>query len=198
MLKVGISGIIGSGKSTVCSIFRLLGIPVYSADTEAKKLYSRKDVKDLVDQAFGAKVFDSDGNVVFKQLADIVFSDKTQLAVLNRIIHPLVKEEFRLWYQQYSDEQYVLYESALFFESGFYKDYDLSIVVMAPIELCINRIQERDNVSRQNVLARINSQWAPEKKSELADYVIFNDEQQLLIPQVLDTHHKIVNSNIDF
>jgi dephospho-CoA kinase len=135
---------------------------------------------------------------LFKQLADIVFNDRKQLAAINRIIHPLVKEEFQLWYREFSDEHYVLYESALLFESGFYKDYDLSIVVLAPIELCIDRIQKRDNVSRQHILARMNSQWPPEKKSELSNHVITNDEKQLLIPQVLDTHHKIVNRNIDF
>jgi dephospho-CoA kinase len=198
MLKVGISGIIGSGKSTVCHIFNLLGVQVYSADQEAKKLYARQDVKDMVEKAFGSSIFDSDGNILFKPLADIVFNNKNQLATINRIIHPLVKEEFQLWCQQFPDDHYVLYESALLFESGFYKDYDLSIVVMAPIELCISRIQERDNVSRQHVLARIDSQWAPERKAEQANLVIINDEKQLLIPQVLDTHHKIVNGNIDF
>jgi dephospho-CoA kinase len=198
MLKVGISGIIGSGKSTVCEIFKLLGIPVYNADKEAKKLYTRQDVKDLTGKAFGQSIFDSDGNVVFKQLADIVFNDKNQLAILNSIIHPMVKEDFRLWCQNFSGEHYVLYESALLFESGFYKDYDFSIVVLAPVDLCIRRIQERDKVSREHVLARIDAQWAPENKSELANHVIINDEKQLLIPQVLDTHHKIVNGNIDF
>jgi len=191
MLKVGISGIIGSGKSTVCRIFSLLAVPVYSADKEAKKLYQHDEVKELVRSSFGKDVFDEKGSIVFPALAEIIFNDDQKLARINEIIHPRVKEDFNHWCIQYKDHDYVLYESALFFESGFYKDYDRSIVVLAPENLCISRIMTRDNVSANHVHARIKSQWPPEKKSALADHLIYNDEEQLLIPQVLATHTKL-------
>jgi len=198
MIKVGISGIIGSGKSTVCNIFRLLGVPIYSADKEAKKLYQDTQVKELVLASFGSMVFDDNGNIIPSNLAEIIFNDREKLARINQIIHPLVKEDFRNWCLQFEEYNYVLYESALFFESGFYKDYNKSVVVIAPENICISRIMSRDGVSEEHVRARMLSQWSPEKKAEFADYLIFNDEERLLIPQVLDTHHKIVGNSIDF
>ena len=198
MLKVGISGIMGSGKTTVCSIFKLLGVPVYHADREAKKFYYQEPVRISVREAFGNVVFDGNGHVDLKQLAEIVFYDKKKLSLLNSIIHPLVKNDFNEWQAGYASRHYVLYESALFFESGFYRDYDLSVVVIAPVDLCIKRIIERDQVSEKHVMARISAQWAPERKAELADFIIINDEQQLLIPQVLGIHSKIVDRSIDF
>lgn len=198
MLKVGISGIMGSGKTTVCNIFKLLGVPVYHADREAKKFYEQDQVKVSVRKAFGNVVFDDEDRVDLKHLAEIVFYDKNKLSLLNSIIHPLVKNDFDEWQAGYASRHYVLYESALFYESGFYRDYDLSVVVIAPVDLCIKRIIARDNVSEKHVRARINAQWSPEKKAALADFVIVNDEQQLLIPQVLDIHSKIVDHSIDF
>ena len=193
MLKVGISGVIGSGKSTVCSIFQLLGTPVYNADHEAKMLYQKEDVKQLVEENFGTEIFDPSGNIVFSKLADIVFNNRQQLQRINQIIHPLVKEDFRDWCGQYAKHPYVLYESALFYESGFYKDYERSIVVLAPQDLCIKRIVARDHVSEDQVRARLQSQWPPEKKAKLADFLIHNDEKQMLIPQVLEVHRMLVN-----
>ena len=198
MLKIGISGIIGSGKSTVCKIFGLLGVPVYNADIEAKKLYRYTDVKRLVQKSFGDSIFDKDGNLIPANLAGIVFNDPEKLASINQIIHPLVKEDFQQWCNKHADHDYVLYESALFFESGFYKDYDMSIVVLAPEEICVRRIISRDNVSEEQVRVRMISQWSPDRKANLADYIIYNDEERLLIPQVLDTHSKIVGKSIDF
>jgi dephospho-CoA kinase len=197
MLKVGISGIMGSGKTTVCNIFKLLGVPVYHADREAKKFYQDEHVRAIVRNAFGNVVFDGD-RVDLKNLAETVFHDKNKLSLLNSIIHPLVKNDFNEWQAGFSDKHYILYESALLFESGFYRDYDLSIVVLAPVELCLKRIRARDHVSEEHARARMSAQWAPEKKAALAEFIINNDEQQLLIPQVIDTHAKIVDSSIDF
>jgi dephospho-CoA kinase len=190
MIKVGITGTIGSGKTIVCKAFESLGIPVYYADIEAKKFYKEEKVIERMKKELGDSVFSEEGVIDHKKLAKKIFSDSIALQKTNNIIHPLVKDDFNSWVQQQERADYILYESALLFESGFYKDYDTHINVSAPRALCISRVINRDGVSKEQVIARMDKQFSNEKKSELADHIILNDDKHLVIPQVLMLHER--------
>src|SRR5690349_14484563 len=150
-MVVGITGGIGSGKSIVCAIFRQLGIPVYEADAEAKKLYDKASVIDEVKKAFGKKGVSADGIIDKNKLAELVFSDSKAISKINEIIHPFVKRQFKEWKKQYREKPYVIKEAAILFESGSDKGCDKIITITAPVELRIRRVVERDNRSREQV-----------------------------------------------
>ena len=188
MLKVGLTGSIGSGKSTIAGVFRVLGIPVYLADTEAKKIMDRPDVAQLVASEFGSQLIGSDGFIVRKALAEVVFKDASQLQKLNALIHPLVRAHFNEWCQGLTNVPYLIQEAAILYESGFYTQFDKVIVVAAPYEERISRVIKRDGMTREQVLDRMDKQWPEEKKLEKADFVIFNGDHSLAIPQVLEIH----------
>jgi dephospho-CoA kinase len=190
MFKVGITGGIGSGKSTVCKIFETLGIPIFNADSEAKKLLDTKEVKSFYLKEFGDSVF-TDGILDRKRIADHIFSDKDALIKVNEFIHPLVKKLFENWCSQNNQQDYVIKEAALLFESGLYHALDYNILIIAPVEIRIERIIHRDNASKEIVLKRINNQWSDEKKIPLANKIIINDDSQALLPQVLELDHYI-------
>jgi len=189
-LKVGITGGIGSGKSTVCRIFKILGIPVFEADPVAREA-SDKDlrIKEGLIKLFGNTIYTTDGVVNRKKLASIIFNDKVLLKKVNGIIHPVVREKFTEWCLQ-QNTPYIIHEAAILFESGFYKMMDFNILIIADKEVRINRITSRNNFSRKQVLTRMANQWDDKKKAELADFVIFNSNE-LLIPQVLEIDEKI-------
>ena len=191
MIRVGLTGGIGSGKSVVAEIFRHLGVPVYHADAEAKKLYDLPDVVQEISREFGSGVMDSGGTVDFKALASIVFPDPLKLQKLDSIIHPLVEAGFISWLADYRDAPYTVMEAAILFESGFERLFDKTIMVIAPVELCIRRVMARDSVTREQVGQRMKNQWDPELKAERADYVLVNDERQLLLPHVIALHHTL-------
>jgi len=193
MIKVGITGGIGSGKSIVCKVFEQLGISVYSADVEAKKLYDDASVKLKVKKAIG-DVFDASGNVDRKKLAGVVFKDKALLDKLNAIIHPAVKEHFKKWLVEHKNEKYILKEAAILFESGTNKGLDYIITVSAPLELRIARTMQRDNISRAEVEKRVASQMSEEEKIKRSDYIIVNDEHELVIPQVLKINRELLKN----
>lgn len=190
MKKYAVTGNIGSGKSTVCKIFESLGVPVYYADKEAKKFYRLPSVILSVKNLFGDDVFDDKEELISAKLAEIVFSDQDKLEQLNAIIHPLVMEDISRWASDRTTD-YILYESALLYESGFYSLFDKSILVTAPIELAMKRVMGRDGYSEDEFMKRHASQWDEAKKIELADFVIVNDESQPLIPRIVDLHRQL-------
>jgi dephospho-CoA kinase len=189
MLKIGITGNIGSGKTTVSKMFELLGIPVFYADVEAKNLMTTDStlIAGITD-AFGPASYFDDGALNRKHIAGIVFNDEQQLVKLNGLTHPAVFRAFDAWAAGIENVPYVMKEAALLFESTSYKLCDFSLLVTAPWELRIERVIKRDHITSAEVAAREARQFSEEKKMELADYIIKNDEQQLVIPQVLKLH----------
>ncbi len=193
MIKVAITGNIGSGKSTASKIFNVMGVAVFYADIEARLLYFREDVKQLLKQQFGELIFNNGNEIDTKKLANIIFNDKSKLQTINGIIHPLVFERYQEWQELHKDEIYTLHESAILFENKLEHHYDLIINVTAPPELRISRIMQRDGVERMKVEERIAHQLSEAEKNKKSDFVIVNDGNQLLIPQVLKIDKTIRN-----
>lgn len=193
-LHIGITGGIGSGKSLVCRIFNLLGVPVYDADSRAKSIMTTDGI--LVSQIrkeFGVLSFRADGSVNREYLAEHVFSDPEKLKLLNSLVHPRVGEDFSRWVKE-QDSAYVLKEAALLFEAGSNTSLDKIIVVSAPEELRIKRVLERDkHRTKQQVKDIIRNQLKEEEKLKRADYIIVNDESKPLIPQVLKLHKQFLS-----
>jgi len=193
MLKVGITGNIGGGKTTVSKIFEVLGVPVFYADDAAKKVMVEDPILiDALKQAFGTESYFDDGTLNRKHIASIVFNDEAQLAKLNAISHPAVFRAFDNWVAQ-QQAPYVIKEAALLFESTSYKMCDYSVMVTAPLELRITRVMQRDGFTREEVESRNAKQFSEEKKIRLANYVVRNDDTELVIPQVLALH-KLISS----
>lgn len=191
MLKIGITGGIGSGKSTVSSIFKVLGIPVFDADTYAKKIMQTNDVLiAAVIDLFGAASYHHN-QLNRKYIAEIVFKDPSKLEKLNALVHPATIRAGEEWADRQSSP-YTIKEAALFFESGSAEGMDYIIGVYAPQHIRINRVMQRDGVSREEVLDRMKRQIQEEIKMRLCDFVIVNDDQRLLIPQVLELHHQFI------
>ena len=191
MLKIGITGGIGTGKTTVCLVFEVLGIPVFNADLASRTiLKSDPAVIEQVRKNFGDAIYDNE-IPNRKELADIVFRDPEKLKILNDIIHPAVFRRFESWTGQHSHAPYVIKEAALIFEASAHRDLHKVIVVRAPEHLRINRIQKRDHVGEEEIRRRMKNQWTEEEKLRFADFVINNDEEQLLIPQVLEIHQLV-------
>lgn len=187
MLKIGLTGGIGSGKSTVAKIFETLGIPVYYADAEAKRLMnSSETLKKVIRQNFGEATYEND-QLNRKYLADIVFNDPEKLELLNALIHPVTINDAEQWMQQQS-APYSIKEAALLFESGATENLDFIVGVYAPQALRIKRVMKRDGLTTDEIMKRINRQVNEEMKMKLCDFVITNNEQELLIPQVLKLH----------
>lgn len=193
MIKVGITGGIGSGKTTVCRIFQSLRVPVYFADDRAKAIMAEdEDLKAALVDHFGADVYQQDGSLNRIWLAGQVFGDPQKLEQLNAIVHPAVGRDAENWQAQHEDAPYTLKEAALLFEAGSYRRLDKIIVVTAPEELRIQRVMERDKIDEGSVRQRMDRQWPQEKKVALADYVIENDGSRGLIPQVMDIHRELL------
>lgn len=187
MLKIGLTGGIGSGKSTVAKIFETLGIPVYYADAEAKRLMnSSETLKKVIRQNFGEATYEND-QLNRKYLAGIVFNNPEKLELLNALIHPVTINDAEQWMQQQS-APYSIKEAALLFESGAAENLDFIVGVYAPQALRIKRVMKRDGLTTDEIMKRINRQVNEEMKMKLCDFVIINDEQELLIPQVLKLH----------
>lgn len=195
MLKVGITGGIGSGKSTVCRLFEKFGVPVYYADDRAKWLMNHyEDLKQKLKESFGAATYKEDGLLDRAYLAGIVFKDRAKLDVLNSIVHPVVFEDGEQWQaeQEALGAVYSLKEAALLFETGSYQHLDRIIVVTAPEETRIKRVMERDSSTEEEVRARISKQMAQEEKEKRANYVITNIAWETLNIQISEVHEQLV------
>lgn len=196
MLRAGLTGNIGSGKSTVSRIFSTLGVPVYHADEESRKFLGQPDVIREVASLFGPAILTESGTVKRKTLAAVVFSDPEALARLNSILHPLVKAGAREWTALYTDRPYVIHEAAIIFESGFRQEYDRIIYIACPQETAVTRVMERDGVPREEVLGRLRFQWDDELKKKESDFVIVNDGATPLLPQVLSIHELLIKNSL--
>ena len=189
MLKIGITGNIGSGKTTVSKIFEVLGIPVFYADDEAKNVMVNDQVLiEAIKEIFGKQAYFNDGTLNRKHIAGIVFNNETELAKLNAIVHPATFRAFDTWLTQHLNAPYILKEAALLFESDSYKRCDKTIMVTAPLYMRVKRVMLRDKISEEDILKRENQQFTEEKKIDLSDFIIKNDDSQLVIPQVLKLH----------
>lgn len=190
-IKVGITGGIGSGKSTVCKIFKLIGIPVFEADKVAKNLInSDEKIRNELIQLFGNNIYDSNKKLNKKMLADLIFNDERLLEKVNNLVHPAVRNEFILWHQK-QNSKYTVHEAAILFESGFYKMMDFTILVSAPEIPRIERVVKRDKIKPELVESRISKQWNDEDKRKLASIELVNDNKHLLIPQILEIDKKL-------
>ncbi len=191
MKTVGITGGIGCGKTTVCNILSVFNIPVYYADTRAKELYDEdSELKEKVIDLLGKSIYTKDG-LNRAEVAGRVFNDKALLQQLNAIVHPAIEQDFLQWAKNFTDVSFVVKEAAILFENGGYKNMDYNVLVTAPEQLRIERVMKRDGVSSELVKERINNQWPDESKIPLADFVIRCDEQNLVIPQVLEVKGKV-------
>lgn len=187
MKKIGITGGIGTGKTYVSEVFFSLGIPVFNADVESKRLIRSSDkLKSLLKDSFGDDIY-TNGLLDKKKLASIVFSDKEKLENLNNIIHPIVKQKFIDWCKL-QNSSYVIKEAAILFESSSDKGLDAVICVSAPLNIRIDRAVKRDGSSEKEIKIRIENQISQEEKENLSDYIIVNDGVQSLLPQILKIH----------
>ena len=194
MIKIGITGGIGSGKSTVCRVFENLGVPIFYADVVAKEIMvSDPLLVEGVQSAFGKESYDIGGRLNNKHIAGIVFNDSSKLAVLNALVHPAVFRAFDQWESAAASKApYLIKEAALLFESGSYQMCDINILVKAPLELKLSRVMKRDQVSATQVLARMDKQFTDEQKIKMADFLIENDETTSVIEQVLHLHQQFL------
>ena len=191
MLKIGLTGGIGSGKSTVAHFFQILRIPVYNADDAAKKLMVEdKELKTAIINAFGKRSY-INGNLDREYIASLVFNNKEKLDLLNSLVHPVTIRDAKDWFQK-QNAAYAIKEAALIFESGGNNDLDYVIGVQSPLKLRIQRTMDRDHISEDEIKARIDKQMKEEEKIERCDFILVNNEQEMLIPQVLNLHEKLL------
>ena len=189
---IGLTGGIGSGKTTIANYIKSLGIPVYIADDEAKKLLNDDAIQKEIKNAFGETVFEN--NLLSKErLSQIVFNDTDKLKKLNSIIHPAVKAHFKEWLEDHKKAPMIVKEAAILFESGSDQDCDAVITVVAPINTRIERVKQRDKIAEQEVLNRIKNQWSDEMRLEKSDYSIENNDLTKAFQQVDEILKKIDN-----
>lgn len=194
VLRIGLTGGIGSGKSTVAGIFKVLGIPVFDADTEAKQIMETDPgLRNAIIEKFGPATY-NDGRLDRKYLSSIVFNDPFQLELLNALVHPFAIAAAEVWATG-QKTPYVVKEAALFFEAGSASGLDYMIGVYAPQHIRLQRVMNRDQVTREEVLSRMQRQIQEEIKMRLCDFVIMNDDQQLLIPQVIKLHERFLKES---
>lgn len=183
MLRIGITGGIGSGKSTVSKILQTMGYPVFNSDDQARKiLFQSKDLHDKLKENFGEEII-VNGIPDKVSLAKIVFSSKEKLKMLNELIHPLVRISFEEWILK-QKSKIIIKEAAILIESGVYKECDKIIVVKSPEELRIKRVMKRDSVTEEEVKMRMKNQLPSNELMKFADFVIENDESHALLPQI--------------
>lgn len=193
MKIVGLTGGIGSGKTTISNVFASLGVPVFNADYEAKKFYGSTEVVEKAKNILGEEnILDEHGHLIRSKVASIIFKDEEKRKALNDFLHPLVKKRFDEWAsnQHYS---YCIREAAILIESGSYKSCDKIIVVCCPIEIRIDRVMQRDGISKEEVEKRIQAQMKEEDRIKHADFVIVNDRKEEDIHlEVLNIHHQLI------
>jgi dephospho-CoA kinase len=192
MLKVAVTGGIGSGKSIVCEVFEKIGIPVFYADKCAKKIMDTdRNIKEELITYFGTDIFDSNEKLMRGKFAEIIFNNKSALLKVNGIVHPAVRSEFEEWVK-IQNAPYVIEEAAIIFESGLEHNFDRIISVTAPLELRIQRVMKRDKISRNKVFDRLKNQHTDEGKIKKSDFIIVNDDKEMILPQIINIHCKLL------
>jgi len=197
MLKVGLTGSIGSGKSTVAKVFEMLGVPVYFTDIEAKLILNEQDIVSLVVEKLGTDIL-FENEIDRKKLASRIFNDIEALQWLNSVIHPRVRKNFFSWVESNSQYPYIIQESAIMLETGFSTYFNKIVVVTCPLEERISRVLSRDKMTREQVMERLENQWPEELKVQKADYIIENDDRKLAIPQILELHEIFLKMSAEF
>ena len=182
---IGLTGGIGSGKTTIANFFAEKGVSIYIADKEARNLMHSKMIQQKVKAVFGDSVFDNNA-IDRAKLASIVFNDDQKLKELNKIVHPAVRAHFKDWIREHSNEEILIYESAILFESGHYKDFDYVITVTAPHESRIARVLKRDKTSKEEIVSRIKAQWTDEERIVKSDFQIENSDLDIAKAKVCD------------
>lgn len=192
---VGLTGGIGSGKTTIAKMFHELGVSIYIADIEAKKLmHSSKEIKEELMDTFGKKTY-INGKLNRSYLSNIVFNQPEELKKINAIVHPRVGQHFKDWYAARSSEKYIIKEVAILFENGSYKQCDKIITVVAPLETRFERLLQRDKTTRAAIQSRMDNQWSDADKIALSDYVIHNEDLEDAKAQVAKIHEEIMLSS---
>lgn len=188
---IALTGGIGSGKTTIAKLFETMGCLIYYSDEKAKELYYDTEIKKRVIQLLGSDAYSASGSLNSTFIAGIIFKDKTKLESLNAIIHPALEKDFEIFIKQQSPDRIIIKESALIFETDSYKKFKTIILVTAPLEQKIKRVMQRNKMPRENVEKRMSAQWPDEQKIPLASYIIFNDDTEAVIPQVISVLKKI-------
>ena len=192
---VGLTGGIGSGKSTVASMFQKLGVPIYNSDVEAKNLMGRsKKIKKDIEALLGKESY-LDGEPNRGYIAKKVFKDKILLRDLNNIVHPAVRRHFKSWCKR-QNTTYVIQEAAIIFENGTQKRYDKIILVTAPRDIRIQRVVDRDGITAEQVMARMDNQWPDSEKEKFSDFIIENIDLEATEGEVLKIHHKLLKIKV--
>lgn len=192
-LKIGLTGGIGSGKSTICRIFEILNVPTYNSDLKAKELiHIHPTLVELYKSYFGGDIFYG-GTLNTKIVSEILFKEPHVLQAIQKVVHPIVRSDFSVWAHQQKNA-FVINEAAVLFEGGSYVDMDLMITVVAPVELRLSRVIKRSGLTESEVRARMDNQWSDKKKELLSDFVIYADDRQLVTPQVLEIYNKLLKS----
>ncbi len=192
-LKLGITGGIGSGKTTVSRIFAMLGVPLYNADDRARWLIEHdQDLVAGIRTLFGEKAYLPDGSYNRRYIGSVVFNDQDLLERLNALVHPAVARDSNTWQDAHTESPYTVREAALLFESGSYRTLDRVIYVYAPADLRRQRVMLRDKLTAEEVDRRMASQMSEEEKQQMSQYIIYNDGSRSLILQVLDMHHEFL------
>jgi dephospho-CoA kinase len=190
-MKLGITGGIGSGKTSVCRVFNVLGIPVFSSDAVAREIMETDtEIIDKVRNIAGIDIYSS-GTLDRTELARLIFNNENLLKEINALVHPVVFDHFKLWQESIS-ASYVIMEAAILFESGASELVDRIVTVVAPVEERIERVVRRNNLTREQVIERINNQMADEERIRLSDFVIYNSEHEMIIPTILKIHDEMI------
>jgi len=191
-MKLGVTGGIGSGKTSVCRVFNVLGIPVFSADQEAKEIMGNDiEIMGKINSIAGENLY-KDGSLDRSGLATLIFNNQNLLDEVNALVHPVVFDHFKKW-EMNQTALYTIMEAAILFESGASELVDRSVTVVAPIEERVNRVIQRGNLSREQVLERMRNQMDDSSRIKLSDYMIHNSENEMIIPQILEIHNDIIN-----
>ena len=190
-MKIGVTGGIGSGKTTVCRVFSALGIPVFAADEEARKIMETDpSVMQKVNDIAGVEIY-TGGILNRSELAGLIFNNRELLDKINKVVHPVVRENFNNW-QMSQGSDYVILEAAILFESGSFRSVDRIITVVAPVEERIERVVRRNNLTREQIMERIRNQTEDDYKVSRSDYVIDNADDKLIVPEILRIHEEIL------
>ena len=192
-LRLGITGGIGSGKTSVCRVFGILGIPVFSADPVANEVMERNEaIKEQLNKLAGKDLYEN-GKLKRSELAFLIFNNESLLSRINSLVHPAVFELFSSWVDK-QDAAYVIMEAAILFESGAFRHVDRILTVIAPLEERISRVISRSRLTRDQVLERVKNQLGDDEKIKRSDFVIDNSEDRMIIPRVLEIHNEILKT----